>query len=297
MILQNIKRSFRHHPTTQTTTLFVLTATFFVIASFFCVQKNLQHVFEVWGESVQYTVYLRDMISPEALKKIRQKLESSNQFESINFVEKSEAAKKFKIEMGLYSAGLLSDADFGNPLPASFETKLKPNQSVQSLTSALTQMDGVDEVSYGQGWIENYLTFIKTFARASNFLMALLLVASLFIVSFSIRSAISQRRDEIEILELVGATSRMIKAPFLAEGAFIGSAASLFAILFCYGFYHWQLQFFEDSIALWKLNLQFLSLFQSMGFIGLGGFFGWLSAYFCVQTQASGWAAAERSTS
>ena len=300
---KSFMRSWQHHPTMQMATLAVLSGAFAVITLFYCLQSNLQRILVQWGQSVQMTVYLQDDSKSEKTTKVRDFLEQTQEFESVTYIDKAEAEKRFKLQMGSYSSAVFADPEFGNPLPASFEVKLKDQFSsterydrMVDLAQRLTKVDGVEEVSYGQGWVENYGAFIKTFRHASAFLVILLLIGSLFVVSHSIRSSIFQRRDEIEILELVGATPAMIKAPYLFEGLLMGFLASAAAILFCYIFYAWQVSLFGNSMKILGLtaSLQFLSFGAIVSFLLLGALFGWFGAYVCVRSLASGWAASER---
>lgn len=301
---KNFLRSWQHHPTMQMATLAVLSGAFAVITMFFCLQTNLQRILTQWGQSVQMTVYLQEDPKAEVAGKVRDFLEKTGEFEAVTYVDKAEAAKRFKLQMGAYSSAVFADSDFGNPLPSSFEVKLKDQfnsparyDRMVDLAQRLTSVEGVEEVSYGQGWVENYGTFIKTFRHVSIFLVALLLMGSLFVVSHSIRSSIFQRRDEIEILELVGATPRMIKAPYLFEGGVMGFIASAAAVLFCYVFYAWQVSLFGNTMKILGLSasLQFLSVGYVIAFLFLGTLFGWFGAYICVKSLASGWTASDRS--
>jgi cell division transport system permease protein len=295
-------RSWQHHPTLQSATLSVLVGTFAMIAFFFCAKTNLSELLAHWGQTVQMTVYLKDENGPQ-VQAVADRLHKMDEFESVTFIDKAEAARRFRTQMGSYSAGFMSDPDFGNPLPASFEVKLKdafnsPDlmEHMSAVVKSLTDLQGVDEVSYGQGWVENYHVFLRSFDKASVFVVIVLLFGAVFIIAHSIRSSIYQRREEIEILELVGATSRTIRIPFMFEGALLGFLASTLALVICYGFLNWQFQIFQKTLQIWGLTsvFRFLNPFEIAIFVTMGTFFGWFGAYISLRNLATGWAAAER---
>ncbi len=298
-------RSWQHHPTLQTATLSVLVGTFAMIALFFCAKTNLTELLAHWGQTVQMTVYLKNESGPQ-VQKIAQHLRTMDEFESVNFVDKTEAARRFRAQMGSYSAGFMSDPDFGNPLPASFELKVKDRfnspdffDHMSAVVKNLTEFEGVDEVSYGQGWVENYHLFLRSFDKASLFVVVVMVFGAVFIIAHSIRSSIYQRRDEIEIMELVGATTNTIRAPFMFEGALLGFFAALLALAICYGFLTWQFQVFEQTLRVWGLTtvFRFLNPIEMFLFLCMGTFFGWFGAYISLRNLVTGWAAAERSES
>lgn len=302
---KNFLRSWAQTPGLHLSTLVVLISSFCVITFCASLVGNMKQILSRWGQSVQMTVYLKDNLKDEQVSKVQKSLEHLGEFEKIDFVSREVAAERFQKSMGSYSPKLFSDPEFGNPLPMSFEATLK--QSVQSathyanlvaLSKTIQVFDGVDEVSYGQGWVENYAGFLKSFDYGSWTLMTILLLGSLLVVGNSIRSSIHQRREEIEILELCGATGTHIRWPYVFEGAVISGLAATLAVLITYGLYLSQKQIFGNTLFLWGIQteLRFLTFSGIIGLIGLGILMGALGSYLCVRKLASGWAAAERAS-
>lgn len=295
-------RSWRQQTGMQIATLSVLAGTFTVITIFWLVQRNLERVMTHWGEAVRVSVFLKDQVDSEQINATKKFLDELGQFKAVEFLSKEEAGRRFQAQMGSYSPHFLGDPEFGNPLPMSFEASLRDNIPAASryailkeLADKITTQPSVEDVYFGQGWVENYATAMKTFEYSSWFLMLILLAGSLFVVGNSIRNAIAQRRDEIEILELVGATPEMIKRPYLVEGVLMGVSASGLAILFSFALFTWQAQMIRSDLGFLNLAqaISFLTVTDVLGLLFLGGAFGALGAFLCVRRICNGWSAAQ----
>lgn len=301
--IQHILSSIKLHPGVQITTFIVLTGTFFIITNFFLAKTNFDNVVTSWGEKVQLNVYLSDKATETERTAIHSRLSQLKEFDKLKFISKEQAAKDFMSSMESYAPDLLGNEDFGNPLPASFELSLKASipvgQHVSILKAAAASVKkiiGVEDVSYGQGWVENYSKFVAGVKNTSYSLLLLLIIGTMLIVGNSIKSSISQRVDEIEVLELVGATKNMIRAPYVVEGAFWGLVCSVTAIIISYFFYLWQIQVISTELNFMTMleNLNFFSTAQVLLLILLGTLLGAAGAYLSVSRYNTGWAAASK---
>ena len=303
LCLKSLARSWKHNSGVQVATLLVLTGVFFVVTTFAMIHQNLNGLLTRWGQEVQMTVFLDDDISLDRLEQLRNQISENKHIESITYVSKDDAAKQFLSQMGSLAPDFLGDEKFGNPLPASLEVSLDSSLSkgsaVGKLVELATNLDseaGVEDVAYGQGWIENYSSIVNQFGRSSWFIIIVLMAGSLLIVGNSIRNSVHQRREEIEVLELVGATPLRIQIPFIFEGVVFGFSAALLAVLATY------LVFSGQSLIMDK-NLQFLGLTTEVHFLSIGKVFmilafglacGAVGSWACVRRISSGWAAARR---
>lgn len=296
-------RSWKNHSVVQVTTLIVLTGTFFIVTVFVSTFQNLDQVLTRWGENVEMTAFLNDDIDLETLNSISKKIAEKEFVNSVKYISKDQAVEAFLSQMGSFAPDLIDDKNFSNPLPASYEIELSENlgkassfEKLVALAEFVKTLPGVDEVSYGQGWVENYSSLVSQFARSSWAIISILIAGSLLIVGNSIRSSIFARRDEIEVLELIGATQSRIRVPFLMEGAFLGLSSALLAIFLCWVFVSWQSDMITSELAFLGMNGDVQALSANMIF--LIPFFGTLigagGAYLCVRKISTGWAAAER---
>ena len=300
--LRSFRRSWIHHTAMQMATLTVTAATFAVVGFIFLAGMNLNRLIVSWGEGVDISLYLKEDLSSERTGVLKSMLEHRSDLTNIRFIAREMATENFKTQMASYSPGLLSDPDFANPFPASFRVALKGGvkteadvKHLEAVAEELRQKDGIDDVSFGQSWIRNYSEFVSAISASGGTLVMVLILGSLFVIGNSIRMSVAGRRDEIEILELVGATSSMIRRPFVMEGAVTGFAAAIIGLSLNFGIFAWQLSKLNSSLVFARLASQFsfLGILQIAGFVAGGVFLGALGAWLAVRSLNDGWAASQ----
>lgn len=295
-------RSWRHQAAMQVATLSVLIGAYTIVAMTLLIHQNLQHVLTRWGTDVKVNVYLNDSADADEISKVQKEMSNSALFAKIDFISKDQALVHFQKRMGSLAPTLINDKSFENPLPASFEAVLSKAQAkigldrLPDLASQISGMKAVEDVSYGQGWIENYASALNVFEISSWLLIFILVAGCLLVIGNSIKSSVMQRRDEIEVMELFGAPERMIMMPFLIEGAITGFIASIGAVVFAYVVYTWQSGVLVEGLGFWGLKdlLSFLSPWTCVLMMIGGSLLGAVGSFFCVRQVNTGWAAAEK---
>lgn len=201
-----------------------------------CVLALVGHNLDRFGQGLKaglyLVVYLEDHATEQQAHAIKSVLESSKSIASVSFTNREQALEIFKKRLGA-QATLLEELD-PNSLPASFEARLssieRSTKTLNQLAQKLVSMPGVEQVQYGQAWLERFFNFMD-FSRLIAFMIgALLVFATLMIVSNTIRLSVYARTDEIHILKLVGATDNFVKAPFYIEGVLFGGLGALLGI-------------------------------------------------------------------
>ncbi len=307
MSLQELMRSFRrswvHHTGMQLATLTVLTATFAVVVFTVVLTINLKRLLTHWGESLQVSVYLADSVTDENLRDMKSEFSRQGLFKAVKYISKESATEVFKDQMASYAPDLLDDKEFANPFPASFQLSVRDDVALQQdlsmelekAAAVIAELPGVEDVSYGQGWIKSYAAFVGTLSTSGWVIGGILLLGSLFVVGNSVRASITARRDEISILELVGATNQMIRLPFVFEGIMIGGISAALALLVNYGFYAWEIKLFQASFSLTRIvpELRYFDLLGGLGVLGAGAFIGAVGAYLTIRNINDGWTASQ----
>lgn len=298
--LKCFRRSWVHHTGMQIATLTVLAATFSIAAFVTSLSFNLSRILASWGNGVQLTVYLNDDVGDQATQQLKHELSNMELFQEITYVPRETATLNFKTQMASYAPNLLADADFSNPFPASFRLALrggiandKDVSKVEKIAASIQAMPGVEDVSYGQSWVRNYSSFVTTLYTAGGVMAVVLLIGSLFVVGNSIGTSIASRREEIEILELVGATALMIRRPFVAEGLVTGMLAAAIALLLNYALHLWEKSVLASSLALSRLVplMSYLDFATIVAFLLLGAAIGAFGAWLSVRRINDGWSA------
>jgi cell division transport system permease protein len=292
--------SFKHHTGLTLVTMIVLTASFFVSGSLMIVGQNLDRVLTLWGESLQMSVYLKEGTSKEQAEVIQAKLKSDRRIAKANYINRTEALANFQEQMASYAPDLLNDAQLLKFIPESLQIQISQSVSsalqlktLQDLASELGTDPFVESVSYGQDWVKTYSSVVGAVSKAGVWVITLILAAAGFVISNSVSSSIHQRKNEIEVLELVGASKWMIRGPYLFEGFFLGALAGGFSLLVLAVSFEAIRNFLEVELAFLQLShhLHFFGVLQNILFILGAASVGLLSSAFSLRKLNDGWSA------
>ena len=205
----------------------------FVLGFFLVLNENLQRLVERWSASAELSVYLRDEATPEQLARIDEMVGQSGVTAERRYVSKAEALARFRTDFpDLAGAAAALDQ---NPLPASFELRLKPEirdatGAIEGLVSALRAMNGVEDVRYDREWLSRLNVIVRAARVAGGVVVLLLALAAAMTVGNVVRLAAEARRDEIEIMQLVGAPLAYVRGPFVIEGLLQGGIGAALAM-------------------------------------------------------------------
>ena len=261
-----------------------------IFGTFLLVFVNINTWIEGWGHSLTMSVYLQDGIKEKNREKIASHIRSLPAAEIKRFISKEEALKDLKSVLGS-EAGLLKDQS-KNPLPASFEVIFKYVTDLRSdpqvIKKELESIDGVEEVQYSEEWLKRFEGLMNMIKLVGFIIGGLLFIGILFIVINTIKLTIYSRKEEIEILKLVGATDWFVKTPFLLEGVIQGMLSGILAILTLFSVYLFLCTKKMHFLGLGVLEFIFiphdytLSIFLISIALGLGGSFIALRRFFEV---------------
>ncbi|RKZ21191.1 hypothetical protein DRQ16_03920 [bacterium] len=208
----------------------------FLLGLFLLATFNLFGVIRYAQEKVEITAFLEDDLPREKIEEIKKRIEGMEGVERAIFVSKEEALKEFKRDIP--KAKELLQALKTNPLPSSFKIKIgegyKNPEAMKRIAKKISVIEGVEEVKYGEEWIRRLDKVVKFLFLFDVLLGVVISIASIFVVSNTIRLTVIARKESIEIMKLVGATERMIEAPFLLEGMMEGGTGGLFTAFILY---------------------------------------------------------------
>jgi cell division transport system permease protein len=301
IIRQHLARAWSRHWPLQIASVSVMGLVLLILNLMFLGFSAFNEIVGQMSHGLEMIVYVKETAPQQSVEQMKAQLEQAGEFDRIQFVSKTDATKKFLAALGPESLELLSDPKWNSPIPASFELQLSEKiplerrvASLQNWASRLHTFDAVEDVSYGQGWVENFSRFVHSARGVVAVLWILSLTVGLLIVSNCIRLSFLQRREEIEILELVGATPRFIRMPFLLEGVFIGFLASVLSLGLSFALHSALLGWLSEKWDFWLAlgTLQPLQAWAVGANLATGILFGALGAWNCVRKLNTGWAAA-----
>lgn len=299
-LFQQRMGSLKRNWTLQFSTLLVVTACYLIVCGSLLLSQNLRKILTVWGEELQMTVYLSENAESPDIEGLQKKIESNPGVGKIRFVSKDKALDEFRVQMASYAPDLLTEKDLLTLIPASFQVSLSESlkaadhlKVLESLAGVLKSEKTVSEVSYGQDWVQKYSHFLFYFEKACQALGVIIFCAALFVLSNVIRASVQSRRQEIEVLELIGATPAMIRRPFMVEGALMGLVSSIGAVATAYFGYNQAVGFFANELQFLQLaqHFHFLGTGLILFFCGAGTLLGAFGSYLCVRQINDGWAA------
>jgi len=205
----------------------------FVLGGFLAVTANLERLGAEWSNAAELSVYLKDDITVEQRRSLEAVLAPSSLIAAHEYVSKPDALARFKQTFGDLAAAV--DGVGGNPLPASLEVRLRPGPGVSSgvddLAARMRQMPGVADVRYDRQWLTRVLSAINVIRGVGFVLGAVLTIAAALTVANVVRLALYARRDELDIMNLVGAPQAYVRGPFVMEGVLQGGIGALVALL------------------------------------------------------------------
>ncbi len=275
----------------QISTLVVTTACFTVMACTLLFSQNLRNILTLWGEDIQMTVYLGQDLSIEQQQNIEQVLRAEKNVRDVRLITQEKALTDFRTQLASYAPDLAKDDELLKLIPSSYQLNLNPSlssveqlQSLKGIAGRAKNIEGVEDVSYGQDWVEKYSSFVSAIQLITQILALIILCAAVFVMSNVVRSLVNARREEIEVMELVGATSAMIRKPFLIQGVWMGGISAGLSLLLCYGAFEFLRSVFVNQLSFLRLGgqLQFLGFAGAFLFFLCGGLLGGLGSYICV---------------
>jgi cell division transport system permease protein len=204
----------------------------FVLGGFLIGTTNLQRLGTEWSSLAELSVYLRDDVTEAERQAIDTVLASSAIVESREYVTKTAALARFHQTFGELADSM--DSLGSNPLPASYEVRLKPARAgteVEGLAAGLRGAAGVSDVRYDQQWLARLRSAIALVGRVGLLVGAVFSLAAALTVAAVVRLTLLARRDELEIMQLVGAPAAYLRGPFVMEGILQGGIGALAALV------------------------------------------------------------------
>lgn len=243
-----------------------------LIGTFVLCWINLDHWTRSVTRQLQIVAFLKDDISSderaEAIKQIR----LMAPVRDVRFVDRQEAFSQLQKEL----QGKVTLEDLGeNPLPDRLDVSVKDASTIPQLAEQISKGPAILKVRYGGDIAKRLMRISHSTSIVGSTLSLLLAFASVTVIGNTIRVTVYSRREEIEIMQMVGATRYFIQVPFVAEGILQGLSGTLIALII--------IAFGYDGASLWlQENIQFLPPFPldellvnlSLAMLGFGALVG-----------------------
>lgn len=212
-------------------TVLVIGITLALPAGLYVTVKNLDDLTYSWKTSVQISLYLQQSVTDAGARQMAQRIGRRDQVSAVDYISPAEGLATFS-----------KTADFGdaltalpgNPLPPVIavtpQTDL-PQDQMSALLAQLRELPGVDRAALDQAWLRRLHAILSLLERTAWVIGLILAAAVIFIVGNTIRLDIENRREEIEVMKLIGANDAFIRRPFLYSGVWYGLLGAIVALI------------------------------------------------------------------
>ncbi len=217
----------------------ITTFSLLIFGIFLLATANLREVLRFAHEKVEIVAFLEEGLTAGGRDSLEAQLDAIPFIERRTYISPGDALDRLRSEFGARS--FLLEALDENPMPASYEITLKPQYRLRdrviSVAERVNSLPGVEDVSYGRGWITRLEKLVRMLALIDICAGLVVGVASIVTVSYTVRLTLFARKEHIRVLKLVGATDWFVMLPFLLEGVIHGLISVVISLFIVYGAY------------------------------------------------------------
>lgn len=283
--LRNICRNLKFSLASAAT----VSACIFLFCMFFSIVKNLDYVVKNAESNLGITVLFDESLPEEKIREIGEEIGKRPEVREMEFVSADEAWNEFKTEYFAGREELAAGFEQDNPLAgsASWNILINDIQQQEGLVAWLKEQPGVRAVNYSSSAVSSLIRLNRVITLLSGGIILILLLVAVFLISNTITVAAAFRRNENEIMRLIGATNGMIRAPFVIEGTLIGLIGAIVPLLLVSAIYQRVLVYLTERFSVLSDIFRFLPLsevFPTMAgaALGLGAGIGFLVSYVTI---------------
>jgi len=272
-------------PLATTFTILMIAVALALPACLYVLLNNLQTVTQEWDDAGQISLFLHTKTSDQDIKELSKQLNEHSQVESVNYIPADLALSEFKDRSEF---GELLDGLSTNPLPPTLvvtpKESAKQSTELNKLKKEFQSLAHIEQVQLDMQWLQRLQAITDIIRRAITAIGIMLGLSVLLVVGNSIRLDIENRRSEIEVTKLIGASDRFIRRPFLYGGMWFGLLGGVLALLLVFIVLLVIRQPAQDLVSLYNsdFTLKLPSFIQSIGLISTSIFLGLFGSWLAV---------------
>lgn len=265
LIKEGFRSTFKQKKMTSAS-IIIMCATMFIFGLFFVIGENVNSVITQIESQQGIQIFIEEDATDEEIETLGSQIRAINGVNRATFVSKEDALNSMKTTLG--DESLFEGWDEENPFPASYFvtlTDLSLNEQVQSEILAL---DNVDEIQSQNTTINRLQSLASGIQITTIIILFLLIIISIFIISYTIKLTVHARRREISIMKYVGATNSFIRGPFIVEGIIIGVISAIITLVVLGVSYNAVMSGIGESVLIQEIGIGLLS-FSEMFYLVL----------------------------
>lgn len=245
-----------------------------ILGGFFLLAANLENMASGLASESTITLQLKDNVKADTLLK---RLKADPRLKNVEYIPKEDALREYAKVVNMPYNDLKKSVT--NPLPDAIRLSVQDPENLRTIAEEAKALPGVAKVRFRQDVADKLLKVARSIKLAGVAMGGLMALAALLLVSTTIQLAVHARRREIRIMQLVGATNRFIRAPFLMEGTLEGLLGGVVAAVVLLSGYIWLYERISSTFAFIEMlsSPQFITL-VGVGLLILGAVFGVLGS-------------------
>ena len=269
-----------------TASIICTTITLILVAVAIVISQNVNNFTKDLEHDLTIVVFMDREATSEDADVLQTKLENLSYVDTVMYESKEDVKAEMMKDSDTFSAIMGSwDADT-NPLQNEFTIKVKDVNDLKKTAKTIEKYDHVDSVQYGEGMVEKMVSLFDIVQKATLVIVIALVIVTAFLISNTIKITIFSRRNEIEIMRLVGTSNIAIKLPFLFEGFFLGIIGSIIPILitiYGYMFAYDRLDGYLFSNIIRMVKPESFVFIVALILLGIGAIVGMFGSYRSVR--------------
>ena len=270
LIGEGFKSTFKQKKMTSAS-IIIMCATMFIFGLFFVIGENVNSVIHQIEEQQGIQIFIKEDATETEIETLGNEIRDIDGVNAVTFVSKEDALNSMKTVLD-DNQQLLDGWDEENPFPASYFVTLTDLSLNEQVQEQIYKLENVDEIASENNTINRLQELANGIQIMTAIILALLIIISIFIISYTIKLTVHARRREISIMKYVGATNGFIRGPFIVEGVIIGLIASVIALVVLGLCYNGVMNVIE-SFLIQDIGIGLLS-FSDMFFLVLAVYLG-----------------------
>ena len=206
--------------------IIIMCATMFIFGAFYLIGENINFIMKQVESQQGMRVVISEDATQDEIAELETKIRQVNGVNQVTFYSKADALASMK-EILAGNLEILDSYEEVNPFPDSYFVTLTDLNLNDSVQEQILKLDGVDEIAASNDTISALSNVANGIQVATLGLLVILIVISVFIISYTIKLTVYARRKEISIMKYVGATNGFIRGPFIVEGIIIGVTSAI----------------------------------------------------------------------
>lgn len=210
-----------------------ITITLILVGISLVLSYNVKNFTSEIEKDMTIAVFVDREATEEVSSKVKEQIESLSNISEITFESKNEVKEQMMAESEVFNNIMSEYTEENNPLQDTYLIKVKDIELIGETAEEIKKIEGIAIVKYGEGMVEELIKIFDIINKITYVVVIGLVLVTAFLISNTIKITIANRKRQIEIMRLVGASNTYIKLPFFFEGIILGFIGSVLPILIC----------------------------------------------------------------